>query len=121
MQGDDVKSIKLSASRARRRLIPSLPTDLKETQHIISDLKLRTKFGEDFVTLNNETGNFVIFTTNKNVELLTLSNYLYIDGTFDCVKFSTQLCTLHGYFTRHIVPLVYSLLENKTNFQISLN
>ena len=31
-----------------------LEVDVKETQRIISDLELRTKFGEDFVTLNNE-------------------------------------------------------------------
>ena len=54
-QVEDVKSIKLSAYRARHRLIPSLPTDLKETLRIISDLELRTKFGEDFVTLLIET------------------------------------------------------------------
>ena len=99
--------------RARRRLIPSLPTDFKETQRIISDFELRTKFGKS-VTLNNETGNFLILTTKKNLELLTLSNYLYVDGTFDyCVKFFTQLFTLHGYFNGHYVPHVYCLLENK--------
>ena len=42
LQVDDVKSIKLSAYRAIRRSIPSLRTDLKETQRIISDLELRT-------------------------------------------------------------------------------
>ncbi len=71
---------------------------------------------EDFLHYDatEEGRRIVIFTTRKNLEILTASKIIKSDGTFKIAPlFLTQLYTLHGSFHGKFVPLVFVLLSHK--------
>ncbi|PIC43427.1 hypothetical protein B9Z55_004175 [Caenorhabditis nigoni] len=61
---------------------------------------------------------YVIFATDKGLELLSKSDVVLVDGTFQCVPQPyVQLFTFHIYLNEEVTrPVVYALLPNKTTF-----
>ncbi|XP_072153351.1 uncharacterized protein [Bemisia tabaci] len=58
---------------------------------------------------------FLIFTTEGNLRILSTSRLIYGDGTFKTVPQQfMQLYTIHGSFQGHVFPLVYVIMERKT-------
>ena len=57
----------------------------------------------------------LLFTTDRNLELLCEADVVFSDGTFSTApKLFDQLYTFHAESQRHMLPLVYSLLPNRT-------
>ena len=91
-------------------------------------------FPEGFTTLPNgdeflyfDSGNvenrIMIFSTQRNLQLLAESQHWYADGTFKTVPLSFFLLyTLHGLKENISLPLVYALLPDKSQetYQIFL-
>jgi len=62
-----------------------------------------------------ENNNMIIFTCSTNLIFLSKCETIYVDGTFKyCPQPYTQLCSIHGLYGGHVVPLVYTLLLDKT-------
>ena len=96
--------------RARRRNMPALP-------RTIADIDLpgdwsQTLAGDEFVL--HKDARTLILGTAANLELLTQSSVIFMDGTFKAApRLFTQLFTLHGVFREHVVPLIFCLLPDK--------
>jgi hypothetical protein len=85
---------------------------------IPDEYKITTN-GEPFLlyesfSKNIEEKRILIFSTEKNVNLLLESKHWFVDGTFSyCPSLFVQLYTIHSIIACNIVPLVYILLPNK--------
>jgi hypothetical protein len=56
----------------------------------------------------------MIFTTQKNIDMLCEHRNWYIDGTFDVSpKIYKQMVTIHALINNKVLPLVYALLPDK--------
>ncbi|XP_071118353.1 uncharacterized protein [Haliotis cracherodii] len=77
----------------------------------------RTQGGERFlhtVPMSEGEDPILIFTTDKNLELLCEADIVYEDGTFSSSpKLFDQVYTIHAEFQEHMFPLVFCLLPNK--------
>lgn len=61
-----------------------------------------------------ENQNFICITTRTNINLLTLCDDIFIDGTFEYApKYFLQLYTIHGFKNGFYKPLVYFFLPDK--------
>ena len=57
----------------------------------------------------------IIFTTKRNLQLLSTTNFWYADGTFKTVpSLFNQLYTIHGVINNDVLPLVYILMSKRT-------
>jgi len=64
--------------------------------------------------IDNDWG-IVVFTTNLMISALQRCDTLFIDGTFRTAPAPyMQFVTIHGLFHGHVIPLVFTLLTNKT-------
>lgn len=111
----DLSYIRKNMYNARRKLQPVLP---KSKAEVHSSLKPETQFQtsrkEEFLLVNSEYSNILVFSCFTNLKHLCLSPKIYVDGTFDyCTKFFSQLFTIHGCLNGHYVPLVFCVLPDK--------
>lgn len=114
LTGNDVKNMRRSIYRQRRTVYPPLPQTLEELHTALENFEMRTKQREDFLLVNNEDENIVIFSTPKNLRYLQQCKVVLMDGTFkSSPSLFYQLFTIHGYRNGHYVPLVFCLLPNK--------
>src|SRR5262249_6761109 len=57
----------------------------------------------------------LIFSTERNPDLLSRSQHWYADGTFKTVPpLFEQLYTIHGVHYNSVIPSIFALLPNKT-------
>ncbi|XP_030833106.1 uncharacterized protein LOC115920726 [Strongylocentrotus purpuratus] len=62
----------------------------------------------------NDPRRILVFTTERNLQLLSTSESWFADGTFKVVPtIFFQLWTIHATYEGHVVPLVYCLMLNK--------
>ena len=62
----------------------------------------------------SQDDDIIIFATDANLQILSQSSALFMDGTFKAApRLFTQLFTIHTVYRDHFVPLVYCLLPNK--------
>jgi hypothetical protein len=80
-------------------------------------MNIEIKQKENFLLLNNENENIIIFLCYTNLKFLSSVDTIYMDGTFDyCTRFFMQIFTIHGFQNGHYVPLVFCLLSNKLTY-----
>lgn len=97
--------------RVREEFFPKLPQSRDEV-NLQGDQWTKTDQGELFV-LYQEDG-VVIFTTDKNLQILAKCKTVQMDGTFRvCPSIYTQLFSIHGEYKGHCLPLVFALLGDK--------
>lgn len=114
MQIKDLRNVKKTLYRTRRKFQPSLPSDLLSTHVSLDKLIVKTKFDENFLLLNDPQSNMVFFGTGNNLKFLSASKIIYIDGSFDyATNFFKQIFTFHGFFNGHYIPLAFCLLKDK--------
>ncbi|KAE9521938.1 hypothetical protein AGLY_017672 [Aphis glycines] len=95
---NDVSAIRQSIYRARKH-----NTDTS------------TSNGEEFLLINDQNTNIIIFSCETNLIFLCQSHTIFVDGTFEyCPKYFTQLFTIHSLKNNFYVPLVFCLLKNKS-------
>ena len=64
---------------------------------------------------SEDENRFFMFATKGNLRQLGRSKTWYVDGTFKvCPSLFYQLFTMHAMIGGSVVPLVYTLLQNKT-------
>lgn len=112
----DVKAVRQSIYRERRKLQPKLPTCRAEVHEALRDRNITSNDGEEMLQFNNERTGIILFTTLKNLQFLCQDDVeVFGDGTFEfCPKFFYQLYTIHGYKNGHYLPCAFFLLQSKT-------
>jgi len=109
----DYHSCRTILQRERSSSIPKLPKTLKDI--VLEGEWAQTLSGASFL-LPHENNEMLIFTCNDNLKFLSKCETIYVDGTFKSYpKLYTQLYSMHGLYGGFVVPLVYTLLLNKSS------
>ena len=94
---DDLTQIRKSIYTARSTMRPPLPQTLAELHTRINGLNIETKLAEQFVQVNDDVLNIVMFSTTKNLEFMSSCTTILMDGTFySCPKLFDQLFIVHA-------------------------
>lgn len=64
----DFKNAKQILYRARRKILPTLPTNLNDIHESLSKMSVNTKFNENFLLLNDPLSNLIVFSTDTNLK-----------------------------------------------------
>lgn len=124
-------NIRKTIQRERLRLMPANPTNIEELQNVPDKFTKTLAGGETFLIYdsysdedyNLSCGRILVFSTLQNLTKLFKSEVWYVDGTFQTVpSIFFQLFTIMGSVLqirkgverKIALPLVYSLLESKT-------
>ncbi|KAK7603911.1 hypothetical protein V9T40_004184 [Parthenolecanium corni] len=111
----DIQRIRRNLYEARSRVRPPLPHSLAELHTSLNSYdRLTTNKGERFLLVNDTHKNIIIFSSPSNLEYLSSSPTILVDGTFKSVPaLFKQLFTIHGLRFGRYVPLVFCLLPSK--------
>ena len=106
----------------RQRTAPPNPISLDEL--LLDGNDINTFSGKDFLFYDSDDGpnRIVIFSTQENIEYLSMSSIWLADGTFKTVpNLFCQLYTVHcliggpnPFENGHLLPCIYALLPNKS-------
>lgn len=110
-----VNSMKRSIRRARGEEIADMNVPLCD--YVVPEKYQTLNDGERFLLYDSggDTDRIMIFSTKKNLRILSKCKTWLGDGTFDlCPDDMYQIYTLHGLYNGYCVPLVYALLPSKT-------
>jgi len=106
------RAVKTILYRQRHKTLPRLPKNVQEID-LQGEWRL-TDAGDIFLHDVNERERILIFTTEKNIELLSESSVIYGDGTFNISPhLFDQLYCIHGEIQGQVFPLVYCLMPNR--------
>ncbi|KAE9525677.1 hypothetical protein AGLY_014204 [Aphis glycines] len=79
----DVSAIRKSIYYARKKTLPSNPKSVSDVHKVLNDLQLTTSKNEDFLFINDELSNIIIFTCHENLTFLYEVSDCFID---DCMS-----------------------------------
>lgn len=114
MTTNDISALRKCVYRARRQFLPTNPTCIADIHSAVSLVNTLTTNDEEFLLVNDDISNIIIFSCNTNLKMLCKSEIIYVDGTFSyCPSLFTQLFTIHGLVNTFYIPLVFCLLKNK--------
>jgi hypothetical protein len=105
-------SLDTAMYRQRQKHMPPLPS-------IRSDIKIpeifkQTLAGEDFVIDCTADNDLIIIGSPSNLKHLYQAKIVTMDGTFDgAPKLFTQLFTIHAFYDKKLLPLVFVLMSSK--------
>ena len=106
-------AIKTMLYRQRHKTLPRLPKTRQEIN--LEGEWTRTEGGDVFLRRVEGREPILLFTTDRNLDLLCEADVVFSDGTFSTApKLFDQLYTFHTESQGHMLPLVYSLLPNRT-------
>ncbi|XP_022164638.1 uncharacterized protein LOC111029781 [Myzus persicae] len=112
---NDINRVRKNLNAAKLRTIPKLPSNLEELHKSVSEYSLITNLGENFIYDNDSVNNIITFTCTQNLEQLKKATTVFVDGTFkSCPKQFYQLFSIFIKVQNSYVPVVFSLLPNKT-------
>ena len=109
-----VENLALCANRYRKKMRPPEPKDL---EFVVDESYIPEEFYRGDVKVGNRR--HLIFATNYQLDLLSLSKAWYVDATFNVVKAPfTQLFTVHSFIRKDgeakQVPLIFVLMSGKS-------
>jgi hypothetical protein len=110
LEKKDLKYVRQSMYRERRKLHPAQPENQAEFHSILDDIGVVTNKDDD-----SESG-IILFGCEANLKFLcTVSEEIFADGTYKCCpKYFKQLYTIHGFKNGRYIPLVFCLLPSKS-------
>ncbi|KAL8594206.1 hypothetical protein ACOMHN_030100 [Nucella lapillus] len=92
----DVKAVRQSIYRERRKLQPKLPTCRVEVHEALRDRNITSNDGEEMLQFNNERTGIILFTTLKNLQFLCQDDVEVFDGPgFE--SFADYVCQTYIY------------------------
>jgi len=105
---EDISNIRQNLYRARRKSIPKLPKNLRETQEIIMFTTTLTNRNEEYLLINDFENNITAFSTVTNLKFICCQEKIFMDGSFSyCPKYFYQLFTIHTVNNGHYIPLFF--------------
>jgi hypothetical protein len=116
LEKKDLKYVRQSMYRERRKLHPAQPKYQAEFNSILDHIGAVTNKDDDFVMYNDFESGIILFGCEANLKFLfTVSEEIFADGTYKCCsKYFKQLYTIHGFKNGHYTPLVFCLLPSKS-------
>lgn len=69
----DVSAIRKSIYNARKKSLPSNPKSISDVHEALNNLHTTTSKNEDFLFINDELSNIIIFTCHENLKFLCKS------------------------------------------------
>lgn len=112
-----VPSLKRTIQRARQRTLHPIGCPSSLTELCIPDEYQNTFAGEKFLLHDSGAGEgrILIFSTKRNLDLMSSCRNWYADGTFKVSPpLFAQVYTIHGVQYSNVVPTLYALLPNKS-------
>jgi len=110
----DVNCFRKGIYEARRKILPAKPTNIQEVHDVLGSIDIKTNEGQQFILINNNIKNFILFSCDSNLRNLTSISQIYVDGTFRCcTKYFCLLFTVHALNNGLYYPIVYFLLPDK--------
>lgn len=107
-----LQSCKSQMYRARRQNMPQLPVTRQDIN--LEGQWAVTNDDQPFVV--HQDSDMVLLATDNNLQLLSASDTIYMDGTFKISpRQFTQLFTLHIIYMGFFIPVVYALLKDKSS------
>ena len=109
-------SIKRTVRRVRQKEDIGLVMPLHRRDLVFTDDQTKTNNGDPFLMFDSGASDdrILIFSTARNLQVLSTCRHLYADGTFKTVpSIFEQLYTVHGVKNGLTIPLIYALLPNK--------
>lgn len=111
----DTSLIRKNVYNARKAILPNIPSSIGDVHDALNAIIVETNKGENFLLVNDDASNIIIFSCHTNLRILCEMESIYVDGTFRyCTKHFLQLFTIHGLKNGYYIPLVFCLLPNKT-------
>ncbi|CAF1607515.1 unnamed protein product, partial [Didymodactylos carnosus] len=113
----DLRNLKRTVRRTRQRQQNPLAIPTTRDTIIIDPEHTKTMRQHTFLQFDSSPINkrLLIFSTKKQLRILESSESEYVDGTFSVVpEIYFQLYTINATYLEHIVPVVYILLQGKT-------
>ena len=112
-----VPLIKRTIQRARQHnnLPLTNPTSLTELE--LPEPFTQTINGHPFLLYDSGPSNnrILLFSTQRNLDLMTQCNHWYADGTFKSApQLFTQIYTIHAMKYDNVIPTIFVLMPNKT-------
>lgn len=109
---NDINRIRKNIYENRRKIMPPNPTNIVDAHNALNSIDVKTKQSENFLLVNDEKENIIIFSCcETNLLFLSTVYNIYMDGTFDCsTRFFLQFFSIHGYLNGYYVPLVFLLI-----------
>lgn len=106
--------MKTTLYRSRRTLVPVLPTQLGNI--VLEGEWTQTLDQKPFLLANDgEENKILVFSTDQNLEILSASDQIFMDGTFAVSPaLFTQLYTIQVLFYGQMLPVLFALLPNKS-------
>jgi hypothetical protein len=116
LEKKNLKYVRQSMYRERRKLHPTQPKNQAEFHSILDDIGVVTNKDDDFVLCNDSESGIILFGCEANLKFLcTVSEEIFADETYKCCpKYFKQLDTIHGFKNGHYIPLVFCLLPSKS-------
>jgi len=111
---NDVSAVR-KCIRACRQILPMNPTCIVDIHSApVSLVDTLTTNNEEFLLVNDDISNTVIFSCNTNLKMLCKSEIIYVDGTFSyCPSLFSQLFTIHGLVNVYYIPTLRFLFTKK--------
>jgi len=82
MTTNDISALRKCVYRARRQFLPTNPTCIADIHSAVSSVNTLTTNDEEFLLVNDDISNIIIFSCNTNLKMLCKSEIIYVDGTF---------------------------------------
>ena len=108
------RKVKSALYNHRRKMLPPLPRRLQEVT--LEGTWAETSQGKPFMLANDgDEQKIVVFSTDENLEKLSASERIFMDGTFKVAPpFFTQMYTVHVQYLGQMIPVLFALLPCKT-------
>jgi len=111
----DIRRIRKNIYAARQSLLLTMPKNIEEVHLAINNMEIKTTSEEQFLLVNDDCKNVLIFSCYQNLKFLCESETIYCYGTFTySAKHFNQMFTIHGFKKGHYILVVFCLLVNKS-------
>jgi len=101
---EDISNIRQNLCRARRKSIPKLPKNLRETQEIIMSTTTLTNRNEEYLLINDFENNIKAFSTVTNLKFICCQEKIFMDGTF---SYCRNIFTNYLRFIQLIMDIIF--------------
>jgi len=92
---------------ADKIILPKIPLNKEDVHNVLQEHPVLTAENENFVLVNHSQSN-ILFSCDKNFNLLTKLETINVNGTFQyCEKHFLQIITVHGLIEDYYIPLAF--------------
>lgn len=110
----DIVYINTNMYDSRYSAILKLPHNRREVHAELKFMNIKTNENDQFLLLNDQEKEIIIFCTESNLKFISESDALYVDGTLRYGKnIFYMLFTVYVLKNNYRIPVLFSLLPNK--------